>query len=122
MTVFNGPIFDEDKDRVRKGVTVPMQFYKVILWLNDDNKLRATAFKLSQELLVTDDQFVESLMLGEEAIDIDQLVEYKKYQISLKSLGKLTRIDFSHIEKFDTFKADGGDEEMLLESEESIML
>ncbi len=122
MTVFNGPVFDEEKDRVRKGVTIPMQFYKIVLWLNDDNELRATAFKLSQELLVTDDQFVESLMLGEEAIDLDQLVEYKKHQCSIKSLGRATKIDFSHIEKYDTYRADGGGDEMLLTDEESIML
>jgi len=122
MTVFNGPIFDEDKDRIRKGVTVPMQFYKIILWLTDDNKLKATAFRLSQELLVTDDQFVESLLLPEEALDIDKLVSYKKYQCSIKSLGRLTKIDFNHIEQFDTFKPQAGGDEALLDNEEAIML
>lgn len=122
MSVFNGPIFDETKDRVRLGVTVPMQFYKIVLWLNDANKLRATGFKLSQETLVTDDQFDESVQLGEEAIDIDKLVSYKKYQCSIKKLGALTKIDFSHIEKYDTYKSTGGDDETALSDAESLML
>lgn len=122
MSVFNGPIFDEAKDRVRLGVTVPMQFYKIVLWLNDANKLRATGFKLTQETLVTDDQFDESVRLGEEAIDIDKLVSYKKYQCSLKKLGALTNIDFSHIEKYDTYKSTGGNDETALNDIESLIL
>ncbi|MEP7377655.1 MAG: DNA/RNA non-specific endonuclease [Chitinophagaceae bacterium] len=122
MTVFNGPIFDEVKDRIRLGVTVPMQFFKVILWLNDNDELRATAFKLSQETLVTDDQFIENLLLGEEALDIDKLVSYKRYQCSIKSLGRLTKINFAHIEQFDTYKPHNGSEETLIEGTEAIML
>lgn len=123
MSVFNGPIFDETKDRIRKGVVIPMQFYKIILWVDDNNKLKATGFKLSQETLVTDDQFIENLLLGEEALDIDKLVSYKKYQCSIKKLGTETQIDFSHIEAFDTFKPGaGGGDEMLLNNEEGLML
>jgi endonuclease G len=122
MTVFNGPIFDDSKDRVRLGVTVPMQFYKIVLWLDDANKLKATGFKLSQETLVTDDQFDESLLLGEEALDIDKLVAYKEYQCSIKHLGQLTKIDFKHIEKYDTYKANAGEEETLLTDETSLVI
>ena len=46
MTVFNGPVFNAEKDQVFRGVTIPMEFYKIILWLNDNEELRATAFKL----------------------------------------------------------------------------
>jgi endonuclease G, mitochondrial len=122
MTVFNGPIFDDKKDRIRLGVFVPMQFFKIILWLNDDDELRATGFKLSQETLVTDDQFDESMLLGEEALDIDKLVAFKGYQCSIKSLSSLTKIDFSKIEKYDTYKIGTGNNETLLESTEGLML
>ena len=121
MSVFNGPMFDDKKDRIRLGVAVPMQFFKIVLWLDDNEKLKATAFKLSQEKLVTDDQFDES-MLAEEALDIDKLIAYKNYQVSIKSLGNLTKIDFSKIEKYDTFKSSNGDDETLLTDEESIIL
>jgi endonuclease G len=123
MTVFNGPIFDEEKDRIRKGVTIPMQFYKIILWLNDENKLRATAFKLSQETLVSDDQFDENLLLGVEALDIDKLVAYKQYQCSIKTIGQLTKIDFDHIVQFDTYKPRStGPRDILIKGTEGIML
>lgn len=120
MTVFNGPIFDDTKDRFRQGVQIPMQFYKIVLWLNDDDELKATAFKLSQEKLVTDDQFDESMELGEEAIDIDKLVAYKRYQCSIKSLTTLTQIDFSHLDDYDTFRPSNGSEETLIANEDEI--
>jgi len=97
-----------------------MQFYKIVLWLNDDDELKATAFKLSQETLVTDDQFDESMQLGEEAIDIDKLVAYKRYQCSIKSLTALTHIDFSYLEDYDTFSPSNGSEETLIVNEDEI--
>lgn len=122
MTVMNGPIFDADKDRLFKGVTIPMSFFKLILWLNDKGKLRATAFKLSQEALVDDIQFDESMRIEEEALDIDKDVKFTHYQCSLQSLGKSTGLDFSHLKKYDTFKAVHGNEEVKLEGEEALML
>ncbi len=122
MTVFNGPIFDPKKERMRLKVTIPMQFFKIILWLNDAGKLKATAFTLSQEMLVSDDQFDESMSLVDEALDIDKLVTYKRYQCSIKSLSKLTNIDFKHIEKYDTYISKRGSEETLIEGTEGLML
>ncbi|MEP6584687.1 MAG: DNA/RNA non-specific endonuclease [Ginsengibacter sp.] len=129
MTVFNGPIFNEAKDRIFKGKKIPMEFYKIILWLNDDKKLRATAFRLSQELLVGIIDFDEimrldneALEINEEALDIDKNVKFKLLQCSIKSLGKATRINFSHIERFDTFKATGGIDEKMIIDEREMML
>ena len=121
ITVFNGPVFNEDKDRVFKGVTIPLDYYKVILWLDDNKKLKATAFILSQELLVDVIKFDESMRIAEEALDIDKDVVFKNYQCSIKKLSALTNIDFKHIEKYDTFKTKpGGNETMLIENEKSI--
>ncbi len=122
MTVFNGPIFNEEKDRIFKGVKIPMEYYKIIVWLTDDNKLRATAFKLSQETLVDDIRFDESMRIDEEALDIDKDLVFKHFQCSIKKLGKLTHIDFKHLEPFDTFVPNNGREEMLIENTESISL
>jgi len=63
MTVFNEPIFDETKDRIFKGAKIPMQYYKIILWLNEAQELKATAFKMSQDLLVNHIRFDESVRL-----------------------------------------------------------
>jgi endonuclease G len=122
ISVFNGPIFDDKIDRVFKGVVIPMQYYKIILWLNDAKKLKATAFKLSQETLVDHIKFDESMRIEEEALDIDKDVVFKNYQCSIKSLSKLTNIDFKDLEPFDTFKASAGSEEILIVNTNEIKL
>jgi endonuclease G len=122
MTVFNGPIFDDKIDRIRQGVIVPMQFFKIILWIGDDKKLKATGFKLTQELLVKDDQFDELFNMAEEALDIDKAIAFKQFRISIKKLSQLTQIDFSHIEKYDTFKSKNNGDEAFIISEEKLVI
>ncbi len=122
MTVFNGPIFNDEKDRIFRGVRIPMDYYKIILWLNDAGKLKATAFKLSQEKLVKDIKFDEGLLLDAEALDIDKDVVFKSFQCSIKNLGKLTHIDFKHLEKYDTFKAIHRGEETFIDDIEAMIL
>ncbi len=94
ISVFNGPIFKES-DPIYKGVQVPLAFFKIILWLDDNSVLKATAFKLSQANLVKEIDF--------EAIDLDKNSEFKAYQCSIKSLEKETKIDFSGLVKYDTY-------------------
>jgi endonuclease G, mitochondrial len=121
MTVFNGPVFDKDKDRLFKSVAIPMQFFKIICWLDDANKLKVTAFKLSQETLVDHIDFDEMARMDDlEALDIDKVTKFRKLQCTVKSLTKATNIDFSGLEKFDTFKA-GGDEVELASAEEMML-
>jgi endonuclease G, mitochondrial len=122
ITVFNGPIFDPDKDRIFKGVVIPMQYYKVVLWLDNDEQLRATAFKLSQETKVDHIKFDESMRIDEEALDINKYVVFKNYQLSIKKLGQLTNIDFEHLEEYDTFEAAGGGDEMFIVNEKEIQI
>jgi endonuclease G len=111
ISVFNGPIF-KDSDQVFKGIQVPLEFYKIILWLTDEKQLRATAFKLSQEKLVDDIDF--------EQLDIDQNLEFKEHQCSIEWLQKVTKLDLSSIIQFDTFKGEG--EELVLKSENEVKL
>lgn len=121
MTVFNGPIFNDEKDKFRKGVRIPMEYYKIILWLNQEEKLCATGFKLSQETLVGQVVFDEKMKFDVEAIDIDKDIRFKDYRCSIKKLSRLTNIDFKHLEPFDTFVSDGNDE-VLIENEESLTI
>ncbi len=111
ISVFNGPIFKED-DPVYRGIQVPMDFYKVVLWVTDDGNLKATAFKLSQVKLVSDVDF--------EQLDLDQNTEFKEYQCSIKSLQEKTKIDFSAFFQFDTFEGNDRDE-LELNSELEVM-
>ncbi|WP_276484156.1 DNA/RNA non-specific endonuclease [Paraflavitalea pollutisoli] len=111
ISVFNGPIF-KDSDPVFRGIQVPMAFYKIVLWINDDGDLKATAFKLSQEDLVEDIDF--------EAIDIDQNEEFAEYQVSIASLARETKLNFDDLQPFDTFIADNGHESIRLTSEDDV--
>jgi endonuclease G, mitochondrial len=111
ISVFNGPIFKED-DPVFRGIQIPMDFFKIVLWLTDNGDLKATAFKLSQQGLVDDIDF--------EQLDLDQVLEFKAFQCSIKSLQKETKLDFSDLFKFDTFDGpEGGD--LALRSELEVM-
>jgi endonuclease G len=110
ISVFNGPIFSED-DRFFRGIQVPMEFWKVILWFNENKDLRATAFKLSQSDLVGDIKF--------EKLDFDTDAEFHEFQCSITSLEKATHLDFSAIKPFDTFDSSGGNEMLRIDSEES---
>jgi endonuclease G len=118
VTVFNGPIFSPEKDRIFKGVKIPMEFFKIVLWLNNSNKLKATAFKLSQEKLVKEIKFQEAEGFLEESLDIDRNEEYLEFQCSISSLSKLTKIDFSGIQKYDTYKSVKGNETTPLKEHE----
>jgi hypothetical protein len=71
---------------------------------------------------VNDIRFDESMHLDAEALDIDKDVVFKQFQCSIKKLGKLTHIDFKHLEQLDTFVANNDHEEMLIENTESIAL
>ncbi|HMG15117.1 MAG TPA: DNA/RNA non-specific endonuclease [Saprospiraceae bacterium] len=101
ISVFNGPIF-KDNDPVFRGIQVPMDFYKIVLWLTDNGDLKATAFKLTQIELVDDIDF--------EQLDLDQNTKFKEYQCSIKWLQEKTKIDFSEISNYDTFEGNEGDE------------
>ena len=101
ISVFNGPIFKDD-DPVFRGIQIPMDFFKIVLWLTDNGDLKATAFKLSQQELVDDIDF--------EQLDLDQIPEFKAFQCSIKSLQKETKIDFSDLFQFDTFEGPDGND------------
>jgi len=100
ISVFNGPIFKED-DPVFRGIQVPMDFYKIVLWITNARTLKATAFKLSQTKLVSDIDF--------EQLDIDQNTEFKEYQCSIEWLHENTKMDFSGLFAYDTFEGSKND-------------
>ena len=116
MTVFNGPIFNKETDRIFKGIRTPMEFFKIVVWLDDEDNLKATGFKLSQKLLLEDIDFDESMRLDLEALDIDKVAEFKSYQTSIKNISNATKIDFKGLNAYDTFKGNNA----ALDSEESV--
>jgi endonuclease G len=89
-----------------------MDFYKIVLWLTDKGKLKATAFRLSQTKLVSDIDF--------EQLNVNENTEFKEYQCSIASLQNDTKIDFSAIIAYDTFIGEDANEVALNSKEEVV--
>lgn len=108
MSVFNGPVFRDD-DPVFRGVQVPMDFYKIILWPTNDGEIKATAFLLSQSRLVKDIRF--------EQLDIHKNEEFKLYQYSIAKLAEETGLDFSQLVEMDTYTEQANIKDLTTEHE-----
>jgi len=112
ISVFNGPIFSE-KDPIFKGIQIPMEFWKLVVWKSGKKKLKATAFKLSQAAVVGEIDF--------EALDFDKNLEFKEFQCSIQSLAAQTNLDFSAFKRLDTFKKKSGGKAVPIDNMEALM-
>ncbi|WP_354644048.1 DNA/RNA non-specific endonuclease [Kitasatospora camelliae] len=77
VSIFGGPVFQDD-DRLYRGVRIPREFWKVIVFV-EDGRLLARAFLLTQNL----DQL--------EALELD---EFRVFQISLSELEERVNLRF----------------------------
>ncbi|QGV81748.1 DNA/RNA non-specific endonuclease [Streptomyces ficellus] len=77
VSVFGGPVFHED-DRVFRGVMLPREFWKVIVYC-EDGALKCKAFLLTQNLDVS------------EALELD---EFRVFQVKLSEVQKRTGLRF----------------------------
>lgn len=93
LSVFNGPIFRAN-DRVHRGVRIPREFYKVIVYNKDNGKPGAVAFLLSQASLITN--------LPAEEFDVGP---YQPFQVKISDLQTRTKLDFGSIAGFDPLLA-----------------
>lgn len=78
VSVFGGPVFHDD-DRVFRGVMIPREFWKAIVY-TEDSALKCKAFLLTQNIDVT------------EALELD---EFRVYQVTLSEIQKRTRLRFA---------------------------
>ena len=95
ICVYNGPIF-ATHDEIYRGVQVPAQFYKIIVWINEAGEPKTTAFVLSQQDLMK----LSHLKI----LRYDQ--EFKEHQCSVSYLESMTLLKFDGIRGWDTFSAD----------------
>jgi endonuclease G len=115
VSVFTGPIFDEDNDfdwsRNRpdmKGFKAPREFWKLILRI-DDGALQATALVADQAPLI--DYLPEFIMRGEAAIQALPYEKVAKYHVSVAELERRTGFAFGDaVSKADTFVPKGNGE------------
>jgi endonuclease G, mitochondrial len=116
ISVFTGPIFDKD-DPVYEAVQIPKQFWKVAAFVRADGTMGATGFIVSQEELLT-------------AMGLETTAEQvaRTFQVRIREIENLTRLDFGKLRTIDTFQNGAGPLEAIeaapveLESFEQIRL
>ncbi len=89
LCVFNGPVFRAN-DREHRGIRVPKEFYKLIVYKKDDGKPGAVAFILSQESLI--------MNLPTEDFEVGP---YQPFQVKIADLQNRTKLDFGPFAGFD---------------------
>lgn len=97
LCVFNGPVFRPDDPEYR-GVLIPREFWKLVVFADDAGGPGAAAFVLSQ---------AELLGGLEEEFEVG---EYKAVQVGLADLAAKTKLDFGPIAGWDVLDRDGAEE------------
>lgn len=85
VSVFTGPVFGE-ADIPYRGVLLPLQFWKVAAVVKTDGKLSVSGYILSQKTM---------LVNLRESISTDGFGQFQTFQVPLKLLQELTKLDFS---------------------------
>ncbi|TBY61014.1 nuclease [Rhizobium leguminosarum bv. viciae] len=97
--VFTAPIYRDDDPKLDAGVKVPLEFWKVVVTLNETGQsLHATAYLLSQGQLIRD--LLEKRNRAE-AVEGFVLGAYRTFQISIVDLADATGFDFNGLEAYD---------------------
>lgn len=94
LSVFNGPVLRAN-DRLHRGLKVPKEFWKIIVYERDSGKPGAVAFLLSQTQLIKN--------LPEEEFEAE---EYKPFQVQIKEIEARTKLNFGKLRTFDPLKVD----------------
>jgi endonuclease G len=91
ISVFAGPVFDDDNDpEYRFKSQVPMRFWKVAVWAEDD-ELRSIALIADQSKLI--EAMPEAI--GREAFtDEDELARVSEFLTTIEEIETLTGLDF----------------------------
>jgi len=101
LSIFNGPVF-RDNDQLYRGILLPKEFWKLIVFERDNGSPGAVAFVLSQESLIRNLP-AEDFVVG----------PYRPFQVRITDLAARTRLDFGSIAGFDRMGAAG--QEALME-------
>ena len=88
ITVFTGPVFGV-RDPEYRGVKIPLAYWKVIAFINEDGRPSATAYMVDQK---------QELKTLEATFGV-----YKTYQRSVRQIEELSGLDFGELSGFDGF-------------------
>jgi endonuclease G len=82
VSVFNGPVF-RSSDRTHRGLRIPKEFWKIVVYVTRNDNLAALAFILSQEGLIANLP-LEDFPIG----------PYRPFQIKVREIEARTKLDF----------------------------
>ncbi len=91
--------YSKASDPVFRGIQIPVEFYKIIVWPTSTKQIRATAFKLSQGHLLDD--------INLEDLNIDQNITFKEYQCSIAKHHHRQPAQFQGLLPFDHVQSNG---------------
>jgi endonuclease G, mitochondrial len=83
VTVFTGPVFRSDDMMYRGEYQIPVEFWKVVAFVNAEGKLSATAYLQTQKNLLENLKFAYGA--------------YETYQVPVSKIEELTRLDFGNL-------------------------
>jgi endonuclease G len=88
ISVFTGPVFG-GRDPEYRGVRIPLAYWKVIAFINEEGRPSATAYMIDQK---------RELKNLEATFGV-----YKTYQRSIRQIEELADLDFGELSNFDGF-------------------
>jgi endonuclease G len=97
LSVFNGPIFRPD-DVPYRGIRLPEEFWKVVVFADDEGNPGAAAFVLTQADLIAG--LEETFEVG----------EYRAVQVRIRDLQERTGLDFGPFPEWDALEKEGAEE------------
>jgi endonuclease G, mitochondrial len=89
VSIFNGPVF-RSNDRSHRGLRIPKEFWKVVVYRTAAGPLAALAFILSQEGLIADLP-LEDFVVG----------PYRPFQVTIQKIEARTKLDFGELRSAD---------------------
>jgi endonuclease G len=93
LSVMNGPVF-RGNDREYRGIKLPREFWKVVVFTRDDGAPGAVAFKLSQAELIDN--------LPREAFEPG---EFQAVQVRIRDLESATGLNFGELRSHDPLES-----------------
>jgi endonuclease G len=93
VSVFNGPVF-RATDRTHRGLRLPKEFWKIAVYVEPGERVKALAFIFSQEGLIADVP-LEGLAVG----------PYRPYQIKIREIEARTNLDFGALRAADPLES-----------------
>lgn len=100
LTVFTGPVFAVTDPRYR-GVQIPLAYWKVAVWLDEDGALGATGYVLGQSAELDEVDLERALRRTATDHAVPPLGEFRMFQVPVRDIAELSELDFGPVVQAD---------------------